>query len=172
MGSTIGTLLGTSIAEVRLPIAPQDIGFINSERGQSVLLTDESRADGSVWTGTLARIEARIDDQTRVYPAIVEVPTPLEPKSGDYPLRFGMFVRAEILGSEVAEAVLIPTAALHGDNDVFLFEDGQLVRHPVTVARINRQGALVTSGLVNGDRVVVTRLDLMFDGLAVAIANE
>jgi hypothetical protein len=44
----------------------------------------------------------------------------------------------------------------------------QLARRSVTVTRISDGNALVTAGLEDGDRVVTTRLDLMFEGMQVA----
>jgi multidrug efflux pump subunit AcrA (membrane-fusion protein) len=121
------------------------------------------------WPGNISRVEARLDPQTRVFPVVVSVDRPLDTELHTAPLRFGQFVRVSIAGGSVADAVVLPQAALHGDNDVFLLEDGQLSRRSVTVARISDGGALVTGGLNAGDRVVVTRLDLMFEGMAVAV---
>jgi multidrug efflux pump subunit AcrA (membrane-fusion protein) len=86
-------------------------------------------------------------------------------------LPFGLFVRAEIAGGSLTDAVRIPQSALHGDDDVFLFVDGQLQRRSVTVGRIGDGNALVTAGLEDGDRVVITRLDLMFEGMQVALID-
>ena len=88
------------------------------------------------------------------------------------PLRFGQFVRAQITGGVVPDAVILPQAALHGDDDVFLLVDGKLKRRSVDVGRISDGGALIVGGLQNGDRVVTTRLDLMFEGIAVAPRND
>jgi hypothetical protein len=68
--------------------------------------------------------------------------------------------------------VIIPQAALHGDNDVFLLADGKLKRQSVTVGRISNGGALITAGLAPGDEVVTTRLDLMFEGMDVALRDD
>jgi RND family efflux transporter MFP subunit len=172
VGTRLGRVLGADRAEVRLSIPPQDIGFIDASGGSSVTLTTGDANSDARWPARLARVEARIDADTRVFPIVVEVEDPLNTELHDTPLRFGQFVRAEIFGGTVANAVVIPQAALHGDDDVFLLEDGQLARRSVTVGRISEGGALVTDGLNTGDQVVTTRLDLMFEGMQVALIDD
>lgn len=170
-GTAVGRILGADRAQVRLPVAPRDIAFIDAESPAPVALFAEGDAGNRRWTGELVRIEARIDAQTRVIPVVVAVQDPLDARRHGQPLPFGLFVRAELPGREVRNAVELPQQALHGE-EVFLLHAGKLVRHPVTVARHGDGRALVTAGLKDGDRVVTTRLDLMFDGMAVAPLDD
>jgi multidrug efflux pump subunit AcrA (membrane-fusion protein) len=170
-GTRIGRILGTARAEVRLPIPPQDILFLDGDSRAPVRLTSTVGASPRSWEGVLTRIEARVDEQTRVFPAIVSVARPLDRERHAQPLPFGLFLRAEIPGRAIADSVRIPQSALHGESDVFLFVDGSLRRVTVEVARINGGQALVTEGLSGGDAVVTTRLDLMFDGMQVALVD-
>lgn len=169
-GTQLGRILGSARAEIRLPVPPQDISYVDS--ATEVTLFADSVPGARSWRGRVDRIEARVDDQTRVFPVVVEVQRPLDRERHGQPLPFGLFVRAELTGSELRDAVVIPQDALHGENDVFLLEDGRLERRAVTVARIANGGAYVTGGLADGDRVVTTRLDLMFEGMKVALLDE
>lgn len=172
-GTPVGRILGSDRAEVRLPILQRDVLLIDD--GSDVPVTLSSRGGGSRqlrWSGRLARIESRVDSETRVIPVVVEVAEPLNTQQHATALPFGLFVRVEMAGKSVADAVRIPQSALHGDSDVFLFEDGRLKRRAVNVERLRDGLALITAGLNDGDRVVTTRLDLMFEGMAVDIADE
>ncbi|MEM8943090.1 MAG: efflux RND transporter periplasmic adaptor subunit, partial [Pseudomonadota bacterium] len=171
VGMQLGRILGADRAEVRLPIPPQDIGFVEKAVGAPVQLSTGEPGDLSQWQGSLARIEARVDTQTRVFPVVIVIEDPLDTVRHDAPLRFGQFVRAEITGGTVSDAVVIPQKALHGDDDVFLLEEGKLKRRHVDVGRMDNGGALITGGLQNGDLVVVTRLDLMFEGIEVELSG-
>lgn len=170
-GTVVGRILGSERAEIRLPVVPQDIAFVDADSDVPVQLSASVGQRERQWRGRLSRIEARIDDQTRVYPVVVEVEHPLDTARHAEALPFGLFVRAEISGRPIDGAVVIPQAALHGDDDVFLLVEGQLRRRHVTVERLSEGGALVSSGLEDGDRVVVTRLDLMFEGMQVALID-
>jgi RND family efflux transporter MFP subunit len=172
VGTRLGRILGADRAEVSLSIPPQDITFVESASAGEVLLSGSGGDSDGRWRARVKRIEARLDAQTRVFPVVVEVEEPLDAARHGTPLRFGQFVRAEIAGGHVPDSVVLPQAALHGDDDVFLVEDGKLVRRSVEVARISDGGALVTDGLATGERVVTTRLDLMFAGMGVSVRDE
>lgn len=171
-GTQVGRILGSDKAEVRLPILQRDVLLIHDAGDVPVTLSSGGGSRQLRWSGRLARIEARVDSETRVIPVVVEVSEPLNTDRHATALRFGLFVRAEIAGKSIADAVRIPQSALHGDSDVFLFKDGRLERRTVDVERLRDGRALITTGLDDGDRVVTTRLDLMFEGMAVDIADE
>ena len=80
----------------------------------------------------------------------------------------GLFVEAKIPGKPIAHAARLPRSALHADDTVFVLSDGALQRRQINV--VYRQGdwVVVDAGLQAGDELVVTRLDLMFDGMKVA----
>lgn len=171
VGMRVGRILGADKAEIRLPIPPQDVRFIQDIESAEVALFSESAKSGNAsqrWTGRVSRVEARLDTETRAFPVVVEVDNPLDTAQHPAPMRFGLFVRAEISGGNLSNAVLLPQSALHGDDDVFVLRDGELERRSVTVARIGDGGAIITAGLNDGDEVVTTRLDLMFAGMKVA----
>ncbi|MFN2289410.1 MAG: efflux RND transporter periplasmic adaptor subunit [Chromatocurvus sp.] len=171
-GTQVGRILGSEKAEVRLPIMQRDVLLIDDGDDVPVTLSRGVGASQLQWEGRLTRIEARVDTDTRVIPVVVEVAEPMNTSRHETALPFGLFVRADIAGQPVADAVRIPQVALHGDSDVFLFVDGTLQRRAVTVERLREGYALVTGGLNDGDRVVITRLDLMFEGMAVAISDD
>lgn len=171
VGTRLGRILGADRAEVRLPVPPQDVRFIQDVDKSAVTVYSESGDGAQSWSGRVARIEARIDTQTRSFPVVVEIDKPLDRELHQTPMRFGLFVRAEISGGTLANAVLLPQEALHGDDDVFVYVDGELQRRSVTVARVGTQGVLVTAGLAQGEQVVITRLELMFEGMAVAVSD-
>lgn len=172
-GTGVGRILGSDKAEVRLPLLQRDVLLIDGAEDVSVTLSSSGGGSRQLrWSGRVARIESRIDSETRVIPVVVEVPEPLNTDRHATPLPFGLFVRADIAGKSLADAVRIPQSALHGDSDVFVVEDGRLQRRTVGVERLRDGLALITAGLDDGDRVVTTRLDLMFEGMAVDLADE
>lgn len=171
-GMQLGRILGSERAEIRFPVTSQDVELLDEKNTAPIVLSSTTVTLQRQWEGRLKRIEKRVDEQTRVFPVVVEVPDPLNAELHGTALRFGVFVRAEIPGRPVENAVRIPQSALHGENDVFLFVDGQLERRSVEVLRLGEGQALVTSGLDDGDRVITTRLDLMFAGMQVDLIDE
>lgn len=175
VGSVLGRILGAEKAEVRLPILPQDIGLLNQTVGTSVQLSAAVGPGGSTaaqWEGRLARVEARVDAETRVIPVVVEVVAPLDSEQHVQPLPFGLFARVTLPGRALEDAVALPQTAIHGDDEVFLVADGRLLLRKVVVARHQDGQALVTQGLRDGEQVVLTRLELMLEGMSVTVAHD
>ncbi|MGV6806477.1 MAG: efflux RND transporter periplasmic adaptor subunit [bacterium] len=161
-GTRVARILGAERAEIRLPIVPSEIGFVRAQIGQQT----------HRWTGTVSRVEARVDDQTRVFPVVIEIENPLDEKVHGAPLSFGLFVEAKLSGGIVADAVRLPRSALHGGDTVYVVEEGALRPRQVDIARVDSEGIIVTEGLREGDKVVTTRLDLMFNGMQVDLYHE
>lgn len=171
-GTALGRILGADRAEIRLPVPPQDVAFIDASLNRPVTLSATFGNRQLDWQGELRRIERRVDNQTRVFPVVVSVPEPLDTTKHAQPLSFGLFMRAEIPGRDVDDAVLLPQSTLHGDSDVFVLRDGTLNRQRVTVVRVAEGQVIVTDGVEDGDLVVTTRLDLMFEGMEVALLDD
>lgn len=171
VGKVVARLLGTDKAEIRLPITSIDRGYLNLQSSRQVLVQARLGAELSQWQGELVRIESRVDDQTRVFPAVVEVAFPYDLQRHPKPLSLGLFVSVEMQGIPVADAVKLPRTALHDGSKVFILQQGKLTQRAVTIAKELDDGIIVSDGLSDGDQVVTTRLPLMFAGLQVRDAD-
>jgi hypothetical protein len=83
----------------------------------------------------------------------------------------GLTVTANIIVDQQSAALTAPRSAIMPDASgaaLFLAKDGRAVRTPVTVIDWPAARLVVTSGLVPGDRVIVTAAGLT-DGQAVSV---
>jgi RND family efflux transporter MFP subunit len=172
IGSPLMSLLGTELAEVRLPILPPDLPFVEHGRGSDgswprVVVGASFGGLRHEWQGRAARLENRVDPQTRVYYLVAQIEAPYDADRHGRALAVGQFVDARIEGRELERAFVVPRAAIHDGSTVYLLDENRLHRQPVTVARIDEGEALVTDGLADGDRIVVSRLDLMVEDMVV-----
>jgi RND family efflux transporter MFP subunit len=175
-GSALVRLLSTGSVEVRLPLLASDVSFVS--HGQSAdgswpeaLLTARFGNLESQWMARLVRLEQRVDEQTRVFYLVAEVDRPYDTSRHSRPLSVGLFVEAEIEGEPISDAVALPRSALYGDDSVFVVEQGSLRKRPVTVVRRNQDSIIVGEGLSAGDQVVLSRLDIMVEGMPVTVAQ-
>ncbi len=113
--------------------------------------TENNRVSG---TGRLERV-VRFDPTTRT--VFVAVRLDREP-GASFPLVEGMFCQVEIPGRTLEQVFVLPREAVSFENTVYLVTDGRLRTRKVEVARVEEGRALVTSGLKEGDMVIVTRL--------------
>jgi RND family efflux transporter MFP subunit len=173
-GTPVMKLLSTGIAEVRLPLLASDVPFVKygqDEQGNWHELT-LTATFGNVqhsWRARLARLERRVDEETRVFFLVAQVDRPYDLSLHSHILAMGLFVEATFEGAPIPEAVRLPRSALHNGGSVYVVRDGKLLRRTVKLLRSEGESVIV-SGLEAGDPVVVSRLDLMTNGMAVDTA--
>lgn len=176
-GQSVMKLLGTDVAEVRLPMVAADRIFIDDKRmagddRPAIVFTTRFGERQQHWPGQLIRIENRVDEQTRVFYLVGEVSEPYRSELYGMPLSVGLFVEAEIEGVELPYATRLPESVLHEQQYVYLAVDDQLVKRPVHVTRREQDSVIIDDGLQAGDQVVLSRLDLMVDGLPVRTSSQ
>jgi RND family efflux transporter MFP subunit len=173
-GSPVMKLLSTSKAEVRLPVLAADIPFVqygqrpDGSWHQATLISHFGDLDFR-WQARLLRLEKRVDERTRVFYLIAEIEQPYDTQRHKHPLSVGLFVEADIPGREIENAVRLPRSAVHAGSLVYRVEQGVLRKREVTVLRKEQDTVIVGEGLDLGDIVVLSRLDLMVDGMAVSV---
>ena len=173
-GNPIVTLADDSILEIHVPIDSRDARqwlkfdpnralegaawFSGLENVRCEIRWTEDIA-GNAWTGVLHRV-VRFDANTRMLHLAIRVDASKAVSNGDnaLPLVEGMFCSVSIPGKTLEGVFELPRWAVSFENTVFLADDNRLKTAPVTVARIQGETALVSSGIEPGDLVVTTRL--------------
>lgn len=182
-GTPLAAVYATDYAEVRLPVAQDELGFLDVELGlprgadggaPEAILSGSIGGERHTWRGRIVRTAGTIDPRTRMLDLFARVDDPFGRDGGGReggpasPLPMGLFVEAEIAG-RVAEGVFVlPRAALR-DGDRVLVVDGEdrLRFRDVTVLRTEGERAVISAGLVAGDRVTVSPLATVTDGMKV-----
>ena len=184
VGTQIGKLLGTAIAEIRLPVADKQLQFlIDQGHDAKVKLAGTYAGKNVEWLANISRNEGVIDDKSRMTYLVAEIQNPYllqaeakeknkannDDLSYAVPLRFGSYVKAEILGIKIPNASLLPRHLVVGNKVALLNNDSKL--HYATIEIVRQQGAnvVVSSGLVDGDSLIVSALDSPVDGMKLAI---
>jgi RND family efflux transporter MFP subunit len=184
-GSAIARVYAVDYAEVRLPIPDADAAFLKlpieyrDETGASDgprVQLEASFAGGLYqWQGRIVRTEGELDPKTHMIHAVARVEDPYD-RSHDPdqpPLAVGLFVGATIEGIEVDDVVALPRTALRGGDQMVVVDDeGRLRKRHVTLLRRDRDRVWVRSGLAAGERVCVTPLAVVVDGMLVAVEKS
>lgn len=166
-GQQLGRIFSTDVVEVRLPLTDEDLArlglplaFNDPKTGPQVKLQAEAAGEMRTWTGRVVRIDAAIDSSTRQISAIVEIADPYGMGADKgFPLAVGLFVDAEIEGPRLDRATIVPRSALLVDESVFVVDaEDRLHRQPVTVAATTNEGVVITGGLEEGQKVVISRV--------------
>lgn len=170
VGAKIADLSDSEQLEVRLPITSAQLAFLTLDAGPaSVVLTGRLGHKKLQWPALLAYRERQVDPETRVFHVLAKVQSAAHGILKTPPL--GLFVTAEIAGVSREDLFRIPVEALHEDH-VFIEQQGVIKKRFVNVFRRERSTILIDDGLEAGDRLVVSRLELMVEGMRVDVAES
>lgn len=165
-GAQLGQIFATEVAEIRLPLTDSDLAKLDLpfafeadrvEEAPTVRLSAVVAGAERNWIGHIRRIDAAIDSSTRQISAIAEVEDPYGEGADDgFPLAFGLFVDAEILGPTIPRATMIPRLSMQSDGQVFVVtaEDRLEKRTPQIAAQAGE--GLVAIGGVEAGALLVT----------------
>jgi membrane fusion protein (multidrug efflux system) len=150
-GTPLFTLVDDAVLEFEAQVPSRDLAKVKV--GVPVRLAVDALPDARI-EGRVARVEPLVDERSRSFQAVVEVP-------GRPGLVGGLFARATMRVGEVAGALVVPPAALVRDGTdpaaaaAFVVRHGKAERVTVALGVESPDGIQVTSGLVAGDLVVL-----------------
>ena len=173
MGTPLGKLLGTDIAEVRLPVADNQLQFLESQGlNADVKLSGTYAGNPQSWQANVARSEGVVDNKSRMTYLVAEIKDPYGLNHSQPPIRFGAYVTADILGVNVARASTIPSYLINKGRVPLLDKDSKLRFATIEVIRQDGSNIIVGEGLNDGDRLITSALDYPIDGMALALPSE
>ncbi len=114
------------------------------------------------------QINPTADTTTRVFETKIRV------ANGDRLLQPGMFVKVEITTGAPVAVIAVPQNAVVSDAGlyyVFVVDGGRVRRQQVQVGQVRGQMVEVTSGLTEGQKVVLTDVDTLQDQDQVTITG-
>lgn len=181
LGRTIASVFSTDIAEVRLPFTDADIAALGipigyeAEEGEGlrVRLTADVAGASRQWQGQLVRLDASLDPRTRTTFGTAEVRNPFADSEGAMPMAPGLFVSASVEGRSLSDVLAIPAAGLRAGGRVFIMNDENLLEvRSVRVAHATDEMAYLSSGISEGDRVIVSPIRNPVPGMALSAIQE
>ena len=183
VGSAVATIYGVDVAEIRLPLPDDQLAYLDlplsyrgarNNPGPAVTVRTAFAGATYSWKGQIVRTESEIDPVSRMVHVVAEVRDPYA-EGGDLgrpPLAVGMYVEAEIEGRRFEQLAVLPRVAVRGQNQVLVIDDNDRVRfRDVEILRSTVESIFVSSGLDQGERVVVSSIDIPTDGMLVRVTG-
>lgn len=184
-GTPLAKIYSVDYAEVRLPIPDQQLSFLEVSfdfrgetelnQGPDVILRGKFAGSEYTWSGRVVRIEGEIDPHTQMVYVVARVADPYgRGEDPDRPpLAVGLFVQAEVLGRSVENVVVLPRSALRGQDQVLVVDEKNRLRfREVAILRSDTDRVILHSGLTTGERVCISPLEAVVDGMRVRILGE
>ncbi len=121
----------------------------------------------AAWKGRFARFSDTLDPKTRTVGVILEIDDPYSRVQPGVrpPLLKGMFVEAMLSGKPQVQSLVIPRSALHNGQVYRVTADNRLQLQTVKIGLLQPEYAVITGGLAEGERIVVTDLIPAIDGM-------
>ncbi|NNL67349.1 MAG: efflux RND transporter periplasmic adaptor subunit, partial [Myxococcales bacterium] len=155
---------------------PAGFGETGAEAaGPAVRLTARLAGREQSWDARIVRSEGVRDARTRMLHVVARVDDPyaLGEPAGRTPLAMGLFVEATIRGREATGVFDVPRSSLRRDDKVLVVDGDDRVRvHDVEVLRSGRERSWIRGGLVEGDRLVISPLEIATDGMRVRVIES
>lgn len=161
-GTRLGEIISLEKLEVEVPLPAEDIQWID----RNTSITFSSSEMTGEWSGKIKRIGKTIDERTQTVSSFMTVD-----RNGDENLFIGIFLRAEIPGTVIPDAYLVPRRALYNEKYVYLIKDGKLYYREVKVAREQEDTVILNGGISNGDSLVVDVLQGVASGMPATARN-
>lgn len=176
----MGEVFATDIAEVRLPLSPSQLRFINlpTREGDApikVTLTDalgrKVPGETASWQAQIIRTEGALDEKSRELFAIARIDDPFGLIEEKPELRIGQPVRAEIEAMVMEDVFVIPRNTLRGINLIYRIdpEQNRIIKTKIQPVWSNEEIVLVREGIANGDWLATSRLPYVSDGASIEI---
>ncbi len=147
-GGTLAKIIRTDSLELEIPIETTDARWIEIGDLVEVISRDES----TLWEGRVVRKSSFVDMTTQSMSVFVG----LSPEK-EKPLFEGQYLKAVFPGKANENVMEIPRNAVFNTNEVFTVEDGKLMKHTITISKINEK-TLIFTGLEEGIELVVEPL--------------
>ncbi|MCU0454991.1 MAG: efflux RND transporter periplasmic adaptor subunit [Bacteroidales bacterium] len=162
-GATIAKIMDyrTMYMDVQLP--EKYITVIKP--GQMVKLTNYTLPYDTI-IGSISQLSPAIDADTRTFKGTVEI------DNGEFLLRPGMFVKADIVTARKDSAIVIPKAIIlsrQRGKTVFTVDRGVVVEKVIETGLENLTEAEVTRGLVKDERLVISGFETLTNRAKVKI---
>ncbi|MDP4781550.1 MAG: efflux RND transporter periplasmic adaptor subunit [Akkermansiaceae bacterium] len=176
----LGEVFGTATAEIRLPLAPSQLPFVDlptdeNDKPVEVVLTDALR-DPTLptehqWKATIVRTEGTLDPDSRELFAIARIDDPFSLNSQLPELHIGQPMRAAVKGIILDDVYVIPRTAMRGLNRIYLIDRDalEIVKTDILPVWSNSEILIIRNELSPGDWLATSRLPYAPNGAPVDI---
>ncbi|QIZ77453.1 efflux RND transporter periplasmic adaptor subunit [Ferrimonas lipolytica] len=173
ISNNLGIINGTDVAQIRLPVAPDELNFLDSVNSGEVVLSHQVGSKTLQWQATLVRSEGEINPDNRMIYLVAEMSDPYNlTNKHDQSLQYGAFVNARIEGINVDGLVNLPRHAVRGGRITVVKPDNTIELRSVDIVRADLEQVYFRANISNGERLSLNALNGVDNGRKVKVAGE
>lgn len=171
MSGPVALAYASGDGEVRLSLNEREKELLKAQDvGRNKVRLMHSSTNSLLAEGFIDRVEASLNPKNRLFYSVALVKNAfLEKDSGlNSQLSRGQYLKAEIDGIILETAFTVPNVALHRLNTVYVINsDNLLVEKQVSVVQSNSHHTIISSGLSDSDRIVISPIAYYVKGMEV-----
>ncbi|WP_373290765.1 efflux RND transporter periplasmic adaptor subunit [Shewanella gelidii] len=176
-GTNLGELYDIAVAEIRLPVANEDLAYLESVDNPDTEVTLSASLAGKTvsWQGEIIRSEGVIDTENRMVYLVAEVIDPYlksQHQAKQLPLKYGSFVTATIKGRTLDGIVKLPRHLVKNGQVAVIGKNNIVEFRTVNSILTDLEFSYVRGSLHTGERIAITSLNKTLDGRPVKILGE
>lgn len=180
--TNVATLVSTDEFRVQVSIPFEDLFWISFPKedkdvGTEVkVIQDLGGGRIIIRQGNVIRLLGTLDPQGRMARVLVGIKDPLSLKKENQdkpPLLIDTYVQVQIQGSILKDVFVIPRKALREDNRVWVMnKDHELEIRDVTIANRTKDTIVISKGLHDQDKVIISQLPVAIPGMKLRSLEE
>ena len=181
-GSTVAVLAGTDSSEILVPMTRDDLQWLTIPRhgekdiGSPAVVSFNIGGKSYEWQGHVIRSTGEVDPKTRMMKLVVLINDPYGLENGSDvlkpPLAQGTFVEVRFAGRELENIIVIPRTALRDNSSVWVMDnENKLIIRKIVQLRIEHDQVIISDGIAEGDRVILTNISGAADGMKLRTIN-
>jgi len=165
-GTPLAQIFSIDYVEIELPIDNEEIKFLFKDEvnKNKVILSNNSSGQNIKWIGEITRISEQINDKTRMQSLYAKIDNPYENQNK---LKVGLFVKAQLIGKKINNAVKIPRNIIKDDHIWLVNDENKLERKKINIDYYDQDNAVVTNTLIDGQKILITRLSNLIEEMEV-----
>jgi multidrug efflux pump subunit AcrA (membrane-fusion protein) len=158
-GQKLGLFIQPTVFEIETPVSASMINLLKI--GQKVDVTS-TNSISQKWVGEITRINRLVNSETQTTNVFIQL-------RGDG-LEEGMFVKVNIMATEIENAYELSRSVIFDKNQVFMVEDSMLVQKTIEPVYY-KEKSVVIRGLQNGEKTLSKLPTGAYSGMKVNIYN-
>ena len=162
-GTTIATVQNNSSIKARIQLLQEDLNKVSV--GQQVGLK-LSENDESTFSGVVENVATSADSDTRIFECLIRF------DNTQHELNAGISAYVQIPNNDSKKVLAIPTSAVIGSDGeyaVLKVEKNIATKVSVTLGKMSGDLVEITSGIEEGDQIIITNLNSLHNGDRVMI---
>ena len=182
-GTKVGTLTGTDVAEIIVPVSIDDLEFIKIPgmggvtEGSDAVVSVKSKDRLYTWHGRAVRLLGDVDPKSRMFRVVVQVKEPFKClDSGtacNVRLAEWLFVDVNFHCGTVHNVYAIRRDQVRDNETVWVMDSNSRLKiRKVNILRYQGDTAIIDRGLEPGDHVVITPVTGAADGMLLRTSSH